>query len=630
MAFPSIRSEATGAQTSNTTTHSVALPATVSEGDLLRVAMSFDGNPTVTWDNSTAGTWTLLSAANNGSICKQVNYIKVADGTEGGLTLSVTTSATEQSVYRAVAYTSWGGTLSDVAVSATPATGVSTAPNPPSLTSGFGAVDTLWIEVFTVDNGTRSVTAASANYTNLFSDASGGTAGVVLGSARRELAAATEDPGTATISASDDWIATTIAIRGTNAQTLTPGLFSNSQTFYSHTVTTGPVGLTQSSRFDNSPAFYTHTLAATAALTQSSSLTNSQTFYSHTLTQLGAVGYVSWLQFVAQIQLAQDSTLASSSVIYAPSLVLGPVGLTQGSRLDNAQTFYPATVTPGVVTLTPGLFSNAQTFYSHTVTSGSGLVQSSRLDNTSAFYPAAITTSASLIQSARLDNSSAFYAHSITSGSVGYVSWLEFSPASVGYVSWLEFSPASVGYVSWLQFAPSGVTYTLECDPLTVAISLTDAKEDYGIEVSPLSVSIDLQDASGSQNYVFGVNPLPVTISLQPVTLTYSGQPAAVAAKLEPFPRLPENYHQFQLKVTDLVTRLNARVNGLSEGLIADTYSASNGPPVSGSWQKGDFIANKAPQELGATSSKYVISGWLCIEGGEPGTWVEQRISTGN
>lgn len=222
MAFPQLASESSGSQTSNTTSHSVTLPATVPAGALLRIAMSFDGNPTVTWDNSTAGAWTLLRQGNNGSICKLVNYVKVADGTEGGLTLTIATSASEQSVYRAVAYTNWEGTIGGgVAVVATAATGASATPNPPALTTGWGAVDTLFIEVVGVDNGNRSVTAASANYTNLFSDASGGTAGVVLGSARRELTADSDDPGTMTLSASDDWVAVTIAIRGSNLSTAT-------------------------------------------------------------------------------------------------------------------------------------------------------------------------------------------------------------------------------------------------------------------------------------------------------------------------------------------------------------------------------------------------------------------------
>lgn len=222
MAFPQIVSESSGAQTSNSTSHSVTLPATVAAGNLLRVAMAFDGNPTVTWDDSTAGTWTLLRQGNNGSICKLVNYVKVADGTEGGLTLTVTTSASEQSVYRAVAYNQWEGTLSGgVAVVATASTGTSTSPNPPALTTGWGAVDTLYLEVVSVDNGNRSVTAASANYTGLFSDASNGTAGVCLGSARRELAAASDDPGVMTISASDEWVAVTIGIRGSALSTAT-------------------------------------------------------------------------------------------------------------------------------------------------------------------------------------------------------------------------------------------------------------------------------------------------------------------------------------------------------------------------------------------------------------------------
>ena len=36
-----------------------------------------------------------------------------------------------------------------------------------------------------------------------------------------------------------------------------------------------------------------------------------------------------------------------------------------------------------------------------------------------------------------------------------------------------------------------------------------------------------------------------------------------------------------------------------------------------------------APQVLGAPGSQYVLRGWICTAGGEPGTWVQDRGATG-
>lgn len=90
---------------------------------------------------------------------------------------------------------------------------------------------------------------------------------------------------------------------GSGAQTLTPSLFTNTQTFYAPTVGRGAVSLT--------PSLFT----------------NSQTFHGPTVT--------------------------------------ANYGLTP-TLFTNTQTFHAATVTPGGVTLTPALFTNSQTFYAAT------------------------------------------------------------------------------------------------------------------------------------------------------------------------------------------------------------------------------------------------------------------------
>jgi hypothetical protein len=211
MPFPSVVDAATGIQGSNTATHSLGLPATVAENDVLLVFFSVDGNPTVTWDNTTAGTWSVLTDLANGTSNKLVIRWKRADGTEGGKTLSVTTSVTEQSVYRAVAVR---GAHLTVAPEVLTATGTSTSPDPPNLAPSLAGVgvDTLWFAVFGNDDGRRSMSVIPSGFGNEFYDTSNGPAGVGLGTARSEQAVSSLNPTAFTISSSHTWVAATVGV----------------------------------------------------------------------------------------------------------------------------------------------------------------------------------------------------------------------------------------------------------------------------------------------------------------------------------------------------------------------------------------------------------------------------------
>ena len=72
------------------------------------------------------------------------------------------------------------------------------------------------------------------------------------------------------------------------------------------------------------------------------------------------------------------------------------------------------------------------------------------------------------------------------------------------------------------------------------------------------------------------------------------------------------------------------QVNGLSEGMIAASYSALTAAPTTGTWMQGDMIKNKTPTELGTAASKYVVTGFICVASGTPGTWLQARVLTGN
>ena len=99
-----------------------------------------------------------------------------------------------------------------------------------------------------------------------------------------------------------------------------------------------------------------------------------------------------------------------------------------------------------------------------------------------------------------------------------------------------------------------------------------------------------------------------------------------LGAKLDEFPRLPSDPFQLGIKVTDLFSRTNTRVNELSTGSLWANYNASAAKPASteGAW--GDQRKNSRPVELGSPGSKYVVIGWVRLET----DWADCRVITGN
>jgi len=212
LAAPVVASVTETAFGSDTTNHYVNMPATVSAGDLLIVLFINDGSATVT----TPDGWTQLASIANGAAVRLSVYYKIAAGTEGGTVVNFVTSAAEQAAAQVYRITDWhGATPPEIS---TAATGTSTRPNPASLNPvGWDVADTLWLAVAGQDRGDQSgSTAYPVHYTNGMSTQSSNpaTTGVCrTHSARRVLAADSEDPGAFTIPVAEEWIALTIAVR---------------------------------------------------------------------------------------------------------------------------------------------------------------------------------------------------------------------------------------------------------------------------------------------------------------------------------------------------------------------------------------------------------------------------------
>jgi hypothetical protein len=83
-------------------------------------------------------------------------------------------------------------------------------------------------------------------------------------------------------------------------------------------------------------------------------------------------------------------------------------------------------------------------------------------------------------------------------------------------------------------------------------------------------------------------------------------------------------------KLRQIMSNVIDQLNNLSEGQVTAATNASTAAPTTGNHQKGDFVRNSAPSELGSAGSKYVITGWICTAAGTPGTWLSCRSLTGN
>ena len=81
-------------------------------------------------------------------------------------------------------------------------------------------------------------------------------------------------------------------------------------------------------------------------------------------------------------------------------------------------------------------------------------------------------------------------------------------------------------------------------------------------------------------------------------------------------------------EIDDITRDHGERIEDLSVGRIA-AHPTHTAAPTGGSWKQGDFVRNSAPTEDGTAGGKYVVTGWICIDGGTPGTWKPCRALTG-
>ncbi len=220
MAFPTVANTNTTNGTGATANAAVNLPASIKAGQLLIVlhrcsAAGAHGYP--------AGWNELFDDASDGSTNQTSCAWRKADGSEGA-TITVTQTSSK---FASLAYAIDGAESPTVQPPefATLVTGSSTIPDPGTVTPTGGSKDYLFLWMGGWEGEQTSPPASQpTNYTNPIG-ADSGTAGVVttncrVASARRTNTATSENPGTWTISVTDDWTATVIAVHPSDVRTL--------------------------------------------------------------------------------------------------------------------------------------------------------------------------------------------------------------------------------------------------------------------------------------------------------------------------------------------------------------------------------------------------------------------------
>jgi len=208
MAFPTVAAGNTSTELVATTTHSVDLPATVNAGELLDIKITTGGEPLIfmplDWDNAfNPEVFVSTSLA---------NFKKIADGTEGGTSVTFTTDIAVKSAHIACAITGWVGDLRGVVAGAA-VTANTTTPNPPNVISIVGIADNLFMPIMSMQR-TLSITGYPAGYIDNQTEVTTGSGGQdsLIAIATQGIAAASDNPGSFTAAIQRRSVAQTLVI----------------------------------------------------------------------------------------------------------------------------------------------------------------------------------------------------------------------------------------------------------------------------------------------------------------------------------------------------------------------------------------------------------------------------------
>ncbi len=198
--FPVVEDVTQTLSGTNTTSHTVNLPATVNSGDLLIIVCRVGGTI-----NSIPSGWTVFVSHTANPV-----YALIADGTEDGGTATVGTSSASVGAFRVIRISNHGVDLVGLWNGSSVYIGHVSSADPPSVNPvDWDVLDTLWIATTVTSNSGQTITGYPSGYTNTGYSITGFTG---VATAFKNSAAASEDPGAFTLGASGAWLARTIAV----------------------------------------------------------------------------------------------------------------------------------------------------------------------------------------------------------------------------------------------------------------------------------------------------------------------------------------------------------------------------------------------------------------------------------
>lgn len=304
MAFPSIAATNTtnGAAATN---KSCNLPSGIQSGNLLLLWIRSNGADT----HTTPSGWSDLVKNNTADASDDTTslFYKIASGSEGS---TVTVNGTASLKFSSLSWRVTGAHQTTAPNVAT-ATGTSSTPDPPSLTPSGGTKDYLWIAIYGIE-GTSTLSSYPANYSsNQITVATSGSTAATnsrSGAAARQLNASSENPGTFTASASEDWTAVTVAVYPATDRELTASITEGADTASAETAVDVSASLSATEGADTVSSAGTVVVSASASITEAG---DTLTGYTQTVEER---------EITASITEGADSLSSSSAVSVSVSL----------------------------------------------------------------------------------------------------------------------------------------------------------------------------------------------------------------------------------------------------------------------------------------------------------------------
>ncbi len=205
MAFPPVETTAVSVEATSVTAHTVTMPSGIVSGNLIIIMFAYGAsNVEFTWPTG----FTEMFKRETQAFAKSAASYKQSDGTEGA-SLTVTTNVSVKSAHNTYRISGH----EDPATQAPESNDFHGVfqPDPPNLIPTGGAKDYLWL-AWASSRETNDMTAAPTSYTDRIEQEGSVADDPIASSARRQLNAASENPGAFTLSSDDQNSRATFAI----------------------------------------------------------------------------------------------------------------------------------------------------------------------------------------------------------------------------------------------------------------------------------------------------------------------------------------------------------------------------------------------------------------------------------